>query len=150
MPRKPKECEWCGNNLTDEEIKYPCRDGRGKKIDGLICDECFHEHYEWTCDRCCEYELSEFQDIWFVVFETTPGRDQPVQPGIYEITNFPYYGGPLIGEGYLYDSSLRLTKAKIDFEQGNYPCGHLCRRCANKLHLRQSKLGKKLQASRKD
>ena len=147
-------CEWCGNQLTEEEIEYPATDGFGRKIDGTICDECFHEHYEWACDRCQNYEYEEFHGIWLVVFEAVHvqgdwrSEDREAEPGIYEITKWPYFGGPIIGELSLYGGALRRTKAKIDFPQGHYPCGHLCRECAKELHLRHSKSGREFHERR--
>lgn len=147
-----QHCGWCGSDLTPEELEYPASDFEGNAFDEPICDECFHDHFEFTCNRCGNYEYEEFQHYWLVVFETDLGspREAPITPGIYEIVSFPYYGGPIIGGCSLYGHSLRRTKATIDFRQGNYPCGHLCRTCAKNLHLRQSKRGKQLHAKKNE
>lgn len=109
------ECGWCGNELTAEESKHP-----EDRVSEPICCECFHEHYEFTCDKCENYEHIDHQHQFLVVYEKEHGLGLygDVEPGIYEIVNFPHYGGPMIGGGWLYNDSLRKTPATIDWEQG--------------------------------
>lgn len=131
------ECEYCGSDLTQEEIENP-------EPEGALCEDCYHEHFEFTCSRCCNFDHVDYQDIWLVVFQTVsnfPERGE-IQPGIYEIIAFPYHGGIMLGEAWLHGGSLRRTPAGIDFTSGNYACGHLCRECAKVLRLKQSKKGK--------
>ncbi len=47
-------CEWCGERLDDEEIEEK------------ICDLCYHEHYEFTCCWCEEYEHEDYQHVYLV------------------------------------------------------------------------------------
>jgi len=141
------ECGWCGEHLSPEEIEYPATDFRGDVIDDPICDQCFHEHYEFTCDRCEDYEFEEFSGVWVAVHEKTHGLYGPVERGIYEAVEWPIHGGPFIGEGYLYNTSLRKTPAVIDFES-NYPCSYLCRGCAKELKLRHSRSGRQFHEER--
>lgn len=138
------ECEWCGNDLTQEEIDDP-------EPEGTICQECYHEHFEFTCCRCCKYDHIDYQDMWLVVFEAVEDfdeRDREIQPAIYEIVGFPYYGGSLLGSSWLHGRKLRLMSAKIDFDDDGYACGHLCRVCIKALKLRHSKKGKTFHAER--
>jgi hypothetical protein len=88
-----QECEWCGEELTQEEINEPV-------AGQAICEDCYHEHYEFTCSRCCNYEHIDCQHCWLVVFEPIDDfdkRDSEIQPGIYEIVDYPYYGGMMLG-----------------------------------------------------
>lgn len=134
-----QKCEWCGEQFSKEEIESTREKG--------MCDECFHEHREFTCCRCDEYEEKKHQHRFLVVFEPTDSwGGTNIQPGIYEIIEYPYHGGPMIGRGYLFGRSLRNLNKTVDWESNGYPCGHLCLWCQRGLHLRQSKKGKALHA----
>ena len=119
-------CLRCGNELDDEELDYPRKDEDGD----AICDECFHEHYEFTCCWCCEYGDVKDQHNLLVVFEEV----SDVKPGIYKITERPYYICAMIGSSWLIPGSLvRIAELNPDMDGNNYPCGHLCLECQKKV-----------------
>ena len=45
------DCTYCGKELDSEELETPYKDGD----DDVMCDDCHHEHCEFTCDLCEEY-----------------------------------------------------------------------------------------------
>lgn len=96
------ECTRCGKHLDDEERENPRKDDDGD----IICDECHHDKYEFTCCDCQNYGDVEDQHNMLVVFEEVDsmgGPERTVQPGIYRIAEEgSYYGGPIIGEGWLH------------------------------------------------
>lgn len=126
-----KECEWCGEPLTIEEIEYPPKEG-------LICDDCYHDHYEFECCICCNYGHVDHQHDFLVVGGKGVrwcGRG-PVHRGIYAVLKGPYFGGPMIGSGYLFREALKkVAKLPPKLRMDGYPCGHLCKECQNKLGL---------------
>ncbi len=144
------KCTRCGRDLDEEEAADPRRDE--DVDDGILCDECYHEHYEFECCRCGNYDHVKVQHRFLVVFVETNGLFGPVAPGLYRITEFPYYGGPIIGDGWLENHALEragdipLRKAwnleTRDFDliepvpMDDYPCGHLCGHCQEVLTRR--------------
>jgi hypothetical protein len=122
-------CDWCGRELTDEEIEYP-------EPEGPICEDCYCQHFYYSCVRCGEHDHIEYQHRCVVVFE-----DEACGPGIYRVTSRPYAVQPMIGQGWLVESALTplaiLTPMDIknnsyvdDGEQFyEYPCRHLCLDC---------------------
>jgi hypothetical protein len=121
------ECSYCGEHLGDDESENP----RIDPADDLpVCDECWHDKFEFTCCRCCEYGDVEDQHNLLVVFEKT-GK---VEPGVYKVTGRPYYTHALIGEGWLHDWALkRIADVNPDMDGEGYPCGHLCLNCQSNL-----------------
>lgn len=137
--KKPAVCEWCGDELDEEERKFPREKG--------MCDDCFHEKREFRCCRCGNHELKGYQHRFLVVFVDGYGEnsDIPLKRGIYEIVDFPYFGGSMLGGGHFFDRCLRQLKPAVDWASSDgYPSGHLCRDCVRKLRLRQSNVGKKI------
>jgi len=144
------KCTHCGEPLNDEEAASPRRDEDGDV--GILCDECWHLQYEFTCCRCEEYDHVKVQHRYLVVFEKTYGLYGDVAPGLYRITRFPYHGGPIIGTPWLENGSLErigdIPKRAMwnpisgsydrieQVPQGNYPCGHLCSHCQEALTRR--------------
>ena len=124
-------CSCCGNALDGEELENPQIDRRD---DQPICDECFHEHFEFTCCDCCNYGDVDDQHNMLVVFNSVSSMGGPtreVAPGIYKIAeDGSYFGGPIIGSGYLYGDHLeRIADVNPDMDGNGYPCGHLCLNC---------------------
>lgn len=119
-------CTCCGSDLDRDELESPNLDGDGDPI----CDQCYHDKYEFTCCCCEEYGDVKDQHKMLVVFEKIGG----VQPGIYGIVEFPYYTQGLIGSGWLHLSSLkRIGDVNPDMDGNGYPCGHLCAECQAKV-----------------
>lgn len=126
MTTTEKRCPCCGNDLSGEEIEYPRTDEDGDNI----CEECYHEKYEFTCCRCQEYGDVADQHNLLVVFEETSN----VAPGIYKIVRKPYYTHAMIGSGWLWPESLkRIADVNPDMDGDGYPCGHLCIDCQAKV-----------------
>lgn len=123
------ECSFCGDSLDIEESESPRTDPRDEQP---ICDECYHEHFEFTCCDCCNYGDVADQHNLLVVFEvvSSMGGPREISPGIYRIKEGPYHGGPIIGSGYLYGDNLeRIADVNPDMDGEGYPCGHLCLEC---------------------
>lgn len=137
MTTTATECSLCGNKLDSDELENPQLD----RDDGdPICDECHHEKYEFTCCQCCNYGDVADQHNMLVVFEETPssggptGATRTILPGVYRIKQGPYYGGPIIGGGYLFGDNLeRIASVNPDMDGEGYPCGHLCLECQGHL-----------------
>ncbi len=128
-------CDRCGEALDLEEADNPHRDedDDGNETGEPICDECYHENYEFTCCCCSEYGHVSDQHKMLVVFEETHsmgGPERTVAPGIYRIKGRPYYGDMMIGPGWLYGDKLeRIADVNPDMDGDGYPCGHLCAAC---------------------
>lgn len=129
------ECTRCGNDLDEEEMESP-----QEEEGDVICDECYHEHYEFTCCCCCNYGHVDDRHKMLVVFETCdahgydPQTGREVWPGIYRITGGPYHGGYLVGGSWLYEDRLeRIADLNPDMGGDGYPCGHLCADCQAKI-----------------
>lgn len=125
---KPK-CSWCGDPLDAEEAENPRKDPHGD----LICDECYHDHFEFTCSQCEEGEDIEHQGAIgsvTVVYEEVSGLGEKVKPGVYRITKWPYYADG-VTECYLIENALtRITDVPEGWTNADgCPCGHLCRTC---------------------
>ena len=97
---------------------------------GHCCQPCYDEN-TFECCACGEYDSTEQQKTMLVIAgDVRFLHAGKAKPGLYHVTELPYYGGPLIGEGYLYDDSLEyLCDLPPDVDTGHYPCGHLCGDC---------------------
>jgi len=116
-------CEWCGRRLTDEEIEYP------NSKDERICDECHHEHYEFTCCWCEEYENKDYEEKYVVLTEPTEGLHSELSPGVYEVVKRPYFRG----DWYLESALRRLGDVPSDFPNIADSSGMLCRYCEERI-----------------
>ena len=110
-----------------------------------VCDDCYHDHFEFTCCACEEYGEVEDQHKYLVVFEAV----DDVEPGIYRIKYKPYFTSGLIGSSWLHPRTLDKVKdlpvrwlayvsitgkdifreLKAEEQDDGYPCGHLCADC---------------------
>jgi hypothetical protein len=127
------DCSYCGNLLSEDELESPYTD----EDNDIICDECEHEHFQFQCCKCEEYDHIDVQHYYLIVADDV---DKSIPPGIYYIKGGPYFGGPLIGElGLFANKLLRLRDLPTNIDTGGYPCGHLCRTCVRKLELPTTK-----------
>ena len=125
QPTADIACELCGEALNEEEVASPRLDDDGKPI----CDECFHEEYEFVCCLCEEYGFVEDQHNFVVVFDT-----EEVKPGIYRVLKAPYWCHSYFS-AWLYPDALEYV-APLPMPEHDYPCGHLCKTCQDKLGLK--------------
>jgi hypothetical protein len=121
------ECSYCGDPLDLEESQSPRID---PDDDTPVCDECWHDKFEFTCCRCCEYGDVADQHNLLIVFEDI-GK---VIPGVYKVIDRPYYTHAMIGSGWLHEWALeRIADLNPDMDGNGYPCGHLCLNCQSGL-----------------
>lgn len=137
---RQRTCVWCEEELAMEERKYPVyadgfmaskpTSGHG----GVICDECFHDEYEFSCCKCGNHEHTDRQDeIGNLLVVTDPSV---AVRGIYLITAHPYFCQPMIGHGSLFMGALRRiapASAVRNIDTGGFPVGHLCGTCTAKI-----------------
>lgn len=125
MAKKIK-CAECGEKFDPDQGGGP-----GEDPGDELCDNCYYDA-TFECCACGERDYESQQRKMLVVAETgvrfLSGKSVP--RGIYQVLQCPYYGGPMIGEGYLFDESLkRFSPLPPDIDTNGYPCGHLCRAC---------------------
>lgn len=124
---KPTKCDMCGEPFSGEDIDHPF------VVDGeVVCEECHHEHCEFTCCKCANYGDAADQHNLLVVFEeqSSMGGDGKVQPGVYRVTGHPYHGGFMIGSSWLYSDNLEcIADVNPGMDSEGYSCGHLCLKC---------------------
>lgn len=126
MTTTATKCSSCGEDLGQEEAESPRLDDDDGEP---ICDDCYHEHYEFTCCCCEEYGHVDDQHKLLVVFEET----SDVKPGVYKVIRTPYVTHAMIGEGWLHPGALeRIADVNPDMSS-DYPCGHLCAGCQAKV-----------------
>jgi hypothetical protein len=123
-----KTCSYCGNNLSEDELENPLTDKDGD----LMCDECYNDHYEFTCCLCQEHGDVAEQHKMVVVFDE---EEAGVPTGVYRVIDPDYYLADLLGSGWLHDWALERIGDVSDKADGNgYACGHLCQNCQDKLN----------------
>ena len=121
-------CTWCGTELDAEESDSPRTDGGGD----VICDNCHHDHYEFTCCLCEDYGDVEVQHKYLVVFTETDG----VLPGIYQTAEDRPYWCDAVLDAWLYPEALSRVRdltPGLEASDRGWPCGHLCGDCQDKL-----------------
>ena len=137
--KKITNCAWCESELSEEECENPYTDEDGDPI----CDECYHDKYEFECCLCLEYDHVNVQHYYLVVKVPNLGcGGEEIAPGIYYIKRGPYHGGSLIGRKYLFKHNLlrlRDLPNGSDLQDDFYPVGHLCRSCVDGLGLPKTK-----------
>lgn len=122
------ECSYCGEFLPDYQAEEPLLD----KNDGKpCCDECYHEHFEFTCFWCDEYEDDEYMDGILVIAEECGG----LPSGLYRILSKPYFISDMFNMNWLKDSFHRIGDLPPTFivDPDDYPSGHLCRDCQQRV-----------------
>ncbi len=121
-------CDWCGNELDEEEREAPRLTAEKKPI----CDDCHHKEYEFTCCWCEEYGDNEVQHKILVVFvPTSASYGDKVQPGVYEITGGPYWTSDYFSSWLDKNNLKRMCSLPEDLQEDDpyYPVGHLCEGC---------------------
>jgi hypothetical protein len=118
--RRSRKCSECDNKLTSEEIEYPYLGYDDKPI----CSECECREYHFTCAICQDCDDIKFQHTVLLVFDDDAG----VAPGVYRITDRPYFGGSMFSSS-IYGSSVSRIGDLPEGLECNYPCGHACRGC---------------------
>ncbi len=124
MARKIK-CRNCGDRFDPDSV--------GGYVDGIgeCCDACYTDE-TFECCACGERDASDIaqRTMLIVAGNVRFLSGDKAKRGVYRITECPYYGGPLIGGGYLFDESLEyLAPLPPGLSVYDYPCGHLCRNC---------------------
>lgn len=119
------ECGLCGEHLQADEADAPYHDEDGD----IVCDACYHEHYEDECDRCGELapkiELTmnpgELIALWSEVDD--------LAPGYYRVLSWPIYMDGMV-TGFILPSSLEYVKPlERDMQHKHPPGGRLCKAC---------------------
>jgi hypothetical protein len=130
MEKRLLECSHCGCEMDEEQSAAPRRDDCGDPM----CDSCWTDKYEFTCCWCGEYEHIDEQHEVLVVFEECGG----LTAGIYRINEGPYWTSDFFTMWFNLRALTHLgnlpgaliARHKRDDE---YPCGHLCRNCRDRL-----------------
>jgi len=116
------ECEYCGELLSDEEFDSPMHDEAGS----VMCDACWSDTYEFTCDVCLEYGHVADQHKMLIVWDAD---EAGVDAGWYRIVSFPYYTASVIGRGWIHRDAVERVDSAPPRLESYYPCGHLCGDC---------------------
>lgn len=96
-----------------------------------VCDECWHEHFEFECIRCGNYDNNETQHRYLVILEECGG----MKPGIYR-TLGSYWCSNYFDMWFNEWALSRIKDADGEYyNQGDYPSGHLCYGCRLELNL---------------
>lgn len=116
------ECTMCGNRLNNYEVDDPRTNDQG----GLVCDDCYREHYTFECCLCREDDETTHQHNMVVVFNDLAG----VPVGTYRVTGYPYYSCSILGDGEILPFRVeRIGDVPNGAESDDCWCGHLCRDC---------------------
>lgn len=130
LPPPASECEYCGESvghLYEDGIPGPRLDASGS----AMCDECWHEHHEFTCIRCGNYDDDEDQHRYLVILEECGG----MKPGIYR-TRGAYFTSNYFDMWWNPWNLSRIRDADGDFyNEADMPSGHLCYGCRNEMGL---------------
>jgi len=122
------ECTRCGAELDEEESASPRLDS--DVDDGAICDECWREHYCYTCYWCGEYEENTEQDKMLVISEECGG----LPAGIYRIKRLPYFISNYFDMWWMTECLEFIRDVPPDFDSyDDYPSGHLCAGCQKRI-----------------
>jgi len=132
MPETPTQCWQCETPLAPE---YNGDDDAGYERDGdLWCYECYTEKYQFICAWCEDFGDVDDQHQYLLVFDAEEaGLDVP---GVYRVTDLPYYTSALIGGGWMWQQSLQYLgplPRTVQPEYQEYPCGHLCLECQREM-----------------
>lgn len=121
-------CSWNGCELSEEETESPRLDPRGE----VICDECYHEHFEFTC-CCCENDEDDpdeaIRDAALVILDSEQCK---LPRGFYQVIKWPIFTSDYFSM-WFHEDALRFVGPVGDSEWtetwDGYPSGQLCRAC---------------------
>lgn len=128
------KCSWCDVDLNEEEEKSPYLDG-----DDPMCDECYHNNFEFTCCKCENYDHEDYQGgigcLFVIIDDSVSDENGPLTPGIYEVTEHPYYITGMIGGGWLWSYAIKKVSDSTHGINSNhaYSMDHLCRECSEQI-----------------
>lgn len=127
---KDSLCALCGVELKTDPGEEPYRD----EDDDAICCDCYGEHYLFACCGCRELGHIEDQHNMVVVFDADgAGLPDGWTPGLYLVTDRPYYTSAWVGAGWLHANRLeRIAEVPSKAKGDGHPCGHLCLECQHK------------------
>jgi hypothetical protein len=126
-------CASCDAEFDDEERESPRRDSNGD----ALCDACYREEYEGTCDRCDEIvektELAMKPGELLAFWEEVDG----LKPGYYKVIRWPLYADGMIN-GYVYTENLQFfaaldAKGVAAAKDAWTPGGCLCAACRSEI-----------------
>lgn len=128
------KCWYCDEPLDEEKAESPHTTPDGEPV----CDECYHDHFEFTCCWCQEYGDAEDQHKLLVVFDAeeafdADARERGLTAGLYRIAELPYYTSDYLSV-WLNDHNLeRIGPVPRGASGDGYTCGHLCGPCQGKI-----------------
>jgi hypothetical protein len=138
--RKPKLCTYCDNALDHEERVHPRKDEAG----AVMCDGCFHEHYEDNCSRCEECvekaDLKAAPGELIGIWREAPSEYGPdLQPGYYRVLRWPIFADFMI-HGHLYSRHLKFvapldSKGEVAADHCHSVAGPMCPDCREAAEL---------------
>lgn len=119
-------CDWCGEELTLEEIENPPQD-----VKEPICDNCYNEHFEFTCFWCGNYEHEDYQGDLLVIAKECGG----LGPGVYRIKKRPYFTSNYFNMWWDTYALEKVRDIPADWNpyDNRYPSGHLCVGCQKRI-----------------
>ncbi len=126
----PPACSYCGDEITDPEERADPR--RDPNDDEVMCDDCYQEHFEFTCCWCKEYASTDVQHEMLVI-EDADNEMAEYRKGVYRVVDSPYWSDGMI-ECNLVPSSLEwIAELPDGLHVDYYSCGHLCAECQGKI-----------------
>lgn len=134
MTATETECSCCGELLEGEELDSPYHDD-----DGPLCDDCYHEHYEFYCCLCQECGHVDDQHNMLVVCEpvhcdgTYGSRRPTLDAGLYRVKRWPYWATNYFSMWFYSDCLDRVGEVPNDVDTHGYECGHLCLNCQREV-----------------
>ncbi|MGE4195980.1 MAG: hypothetical protein AB7G11_02505 [Phycisphaerales bacterium] len=129
------ECAYCGENLSDEEAESPHRDAPDGDI---MCDECYHDKFEFTCCKCEDYGHINDQHKYLVVFDAEEAFSKNdckagFTAGLYRVKANPYYTSDYLSAWLNTYNLERIGDLPTEADENGYPCGHLCKKCQDEV-----------------
>lgn len=129
------ECGYCRESIFELD-DYP-RIHKGE----VVCERCYHEHFESTCPICEEYfdKALRAKDEKIVITKEAAQELGIDKPGFYQVKSYPYYRAAVVwGVEQLYQSSLELMR-ECDINsmlkrlgRGEITSGECCHECVDK------------------
>lgn len=136
MAKSDDECSACGDALDEEERENPRKDS----ADDPICDDCYYKDHQFSCCWCEErVDKTEDQHNLLIVLYAEAVRiesaDDYLKQGIYQIVRNPYFAGDYFDMWILWEAVAWLCDLPddVDVVDNQYPCGHLCLECQDKV-----------------